>query len=165
MQTICAQMTAREFLVDNFNITDDLLGKQMVEAQNKSKSGLEIVTSMVKVFKPKPTNSNIGDVIKKEAEHRSATKTAGEEQKLNAKQAVLAADQQQATEKLARARNIAEQLRITDSQEKELARQKDKLKAEKERAEIRHDMDRARAKKEADVTNTLAEAKKKRKNP
>ena len=163
MQTICAQMTAREFLVDNFNITDDLLGKQMVEAQKKSKSGLEIVTSMVKVFKPKPTNSNIGDVIKKEAEHRSATKTAGEEQKLNAKQAVLAADQQQATEKLARARNIAEQLRITDSQEKELARQKDKLKAEKERAEIRHDMDRARAKKEADVTNTLAEAKKKEK--
>ncbi len=163
MQTICAQMTAREFLVDNFNITDDLLGKQMVEAQNKSKSGLEIVTSMVKVFKPKPTNSNIGDVIKKEAEHRSATKTAGEEQKLNAKQAVLAADQQQATEKLARARNIAEQLRITDSQEKELARQKDKLNAEKERAEIRHEMDRAQAKKEADVTNTLAEARKKEK--
>jgi len=163
MQTICAQMTAREFLVDNFNITDDLLGKQMVEAQKKSKSGLEIVTSMVKVFKPKPTNSNIGDVIKKEAEHRSATKTAGEEQKLNAKQAVLAADQQQATEKLARARNIAEQLRITDSQETELTRQKNKLNAEKERQAIQHEMDRAKAKKEADVINTLATARKKEK--
>ena len=160
MQTICAQMTAREFLVDNFNITDDLLGKQMVEAQKKSKSGLEIVTSMVKVFKPKPTNSNIGDVIKKEAEHRSATKTAGEEQKLNAKQAVLAADKQQATEKLARARNIAEQLRITDSQETELARQKNKLNAEKERAEIRHTMDRAEAQKQADIRRIAAEADK-----
>lgn len=163
MQTICAQMTAREFLVDNFNITDDLLGKEMVAAQYKSNSGLEIIESKVKVFKPKPTNSNIGDVIKMEAEHRSAAKTADEKRKLDAKLASLAADQLTATEKLARARNIAEQLRITDSQETELARQKNKLNAEKERAEIKHEMDRAAAKKEADVTNTLATARKKEK--
>jgi hypothetical protein len=163
MQSICAEMTAREFLVDKFTDIDDLLYDALVEAQTKAKSGLKIEPGKVKVFKPVPTNSNIGDVIKMEAEHRQSTRTADEEQKLNAKQAVLAADKQQATEKLARLRNIAEQLRRTDSQEKELARQKDKLNAEKERAEIRHEMDRAQAKKEADVTNTLAEARKKEK--
>jgi len=163
MQSICAEMTAREFLVDKFTDIDDLLYDALVEAQTKAKSGLKIEPGKVKVFKPVPTNSNIGDVIKMEAEHRQSTRTADEEQKLNAKQAVLAADKQQATEKLARARNIAEQLRRTDSQEKELARQKDKLNAEKERAEIRHEMDRAQAKKEADVSNTLAEARKKEK--
>ena len=163
MQSICSEMTAREFLVDKFTDIDDLLYDALVEAQTKAKSGLKIEPGKVKVFKPVPTNSNIGDVIKMEAEHRQSTRTADEEQKLNAKQAVLAADKQQATEKLARARNIAEQLRRTDSQEKELARQKDKLNAEKERAEIRHAMDRAAAKKEADVTNTLAEARKKEK--
>jgi hypothetical protein len=160
MQTICAQMTAREFLITKINITDDLLCKAMVEAQNKSNSGLEILQSKVKVFKPKPTNSNIGDVIKMEAEHRSAAKTADEKRKLDAKLASLAADKQVSTEKLARARNIAEQLRITDSQETELARQKKKLNAEKERAEIRHAMDRAAAKKEADVKVIAAKADK-----
>lgn len=163
MQSICAEMTAREFLVDKFTDIDDLLYEALVEAQTKAKSGLKIEPGKVKVFKPVPTNSNIADIIKKEAEHRQSTRTADEEQKLNAKQAVLAADKQQATEKLARLRNIAEQLRRTDSQEKELARQKNKLEAEKERAEIRHAMDRANAKKEADVSNTLAEAKKKEK--
>ena len=160
MQSICAEMTAREFLVDKFTDIDDLLYDALVEAQTKAKSGLKIEPGKVKVFKPVPTNSNIGDVIKMEAEHRQSTRTADEEQKLNAKQAVLAADKQQATEKLARLRNIAEQLRRTDSQEKELARQKDKLNAEKERAEIRHAMDRAAATKEADVRRIAAKADK-----
>tara|TARA_B110000908_G_scaffold171119_1_gene232776 strand:+ start:1241 stop:2245 length:1005 start_codon:yes stop_codon:yes gene_type:complete len=163
MQSICADMTAREFLVDKFTDIDDLLYAALVEAQTKAKSGLKIEPGKVKVFKPVPTNSNIADIIKKEAEHRQSTRTADEEQKLNAKQAVLAKEKQAAEEDLARARNIAEQLRRTDSQKTELERQKDKLNAEKERAEIRHEMDRAAAKKEADVTNTLAEAKKKEK--
>ena len=60
---------------------------------------------------------------------------------------------QQAIEKLARARNIAEQLRITDSQEKELARKLKLLEAEKERQAIQHEMDRAKSRKEADVSN------------
>ena len=163
MQTICSQMTAREFLVDSFNITDDLLFEALVEAQITAKSGLWIVPGKVKVFKPEPTNSNIADIIKMEAEHQQSTRTADEKQKLNAKEAVLAKEKQEANEVLARGRNKAEQQRISDSQETELARQKDKLNAEKERAEIRHDMDRAKAKKEADVTNTLATAKKKEK--
>lgn len=160
MQTICAQMTAREFLITKINIIDDLLCKQMVEAQNKSNSGLEILESKVKVFRPRPTNSNIGDVIKMEAEHRSAALTADERQKLDAKLASLASDKQKAVEKLARARNIAEQLRITDSQETELKREKDKLNAEKERAEIRHEMDKAKAEKEAAVKLIKATADK-----
>ena len=162
-QSICAEMTAREFLVDKFTDIDDLLYEALVEAQKKAKSGLMIVPGKVKVFKPVPTNSNIGDIIKMEAEHRQSTRTADEKQKLNAKEAILAKEKQAAEEELARARNIAEQLRRTDSQKTELERQKDKLNAEKERAEIRHDMDRAQANKEADVTNTLAEAKKKEK--
>lgn len=160
MQTICAQMTAREFLITKINITDDLLCKQMVEAQNKSKSGLEIVEGMVKVFRPRPTNSNIGDVIKMEAEHRSAALTADEKRKLDAKLASLAADKQRADEKLARARNIAEQLRITDSQETELKREKNKLNAEKERAEISNEMDKAKAAKDAAVKLIEATANK-----
>lgn len=160
MQTICAQMTAREFLITKINITDDLLCKSMVEAQNKSNSGLEILESKVKVFRPRPTNSNIGDVIKMEAEHRSAALTADEKRKLDAKLASLASDKQKAVEKLARARNIAEQLRITDSQETELKREKEKLNAEKERAEIRHEMDKAKAEKEAAVKLIKATADK-----
>lgn len=163
IQSICAEMTAREFLVDKFTDIDDLLYEALIEAQKKAKSGLKIVPGKVKVFKPEPTNSNIADIIKKEAEHRQSTRTADEEQKLNKKMAVLTKEKQAAEEELARARNIAEQLRRTDSQKTELERQKDKLNAEKERAEIRHEMDRAQAKKEADVTNTLAEARKKEK--
>jgi len=163
MQSICAKMTAREFLVDKFTDNDELLGELLEEAQKKAKSGLLIVLSKVKVFRPVPTNSDIGNIIKKEAEFRQSTRTAGVEQKLNAKQAELLIDKQAAEEELARARNIAEQLRRTDSQKTELERQKNKLKAEKERAEIQHDMDRAQAEKEADVSNTLAEARKKEK--
>ena len=163
MQAICAEMTARQFLVDKFTDIDDLLYDALVEAQTKAKSGLKIEQGKVKVFKPVPTNSNIGDIIKMEAVHRQATRTAGEKQKLNAKQAVLAKEKQAAEEELARERNIAEQQRISDSQVTELTRQKNKLNAEKERAEIRHEMDRAQADKEADVTNTLAEARKKEK--
>lgn len=163
MQSICAEMTAREFLVDKFTDIDDLLYEALVEAQTKAKSGLKIVPGKVKVFKPEPTNSNIADIIKKEAEHRQSTRTADEEQKLNKKMAVLAKEKQDAEEELARARNKAEQQRISDSQETELTRQKNKLNAEKERAEIRHAMDLAKAKKEADVINTLATARKKEK--
>jgi len=163
MQSICAEMTAREFLVDKFTDIDDLLYAALDKAQINSKSGLRIVPGKVKVFKPIPTNSNIADIIKMEAVHRQATRTAGEEQKLNAKQAVLAKEKQAAEEELARERNIAEQQRISDSQVTDLTRQKNKLNAEKERTEIRHEMDRAQAKKEADVTNTLAEARKKEK--
>ena len=163
IQSICAEMTAREFLVDKFTDIDDLLYEALVEAQTKAKSGLKIVPGKVKVFKPEPTNSNIADIIKMEAEHRQSTRTADEKQKLNAKEAILAKEKQAAEEELARARNKAEQQRISDSQETELTRQKNKLNAEKERAEIRHEMDRAQAKKEADVTNTLAEARKKEK--
>jgi hypothetical protein len=163
MQSICAEMTAREFLVDKFTDIDDLLYAALVEAQTKAKSGLKIEPGKVKVFKPVPTNSNIADIIKMEAEHRQSTRTADEKQKLNAKEAVLAKEKQAAEEELARARNIAEQLRRTDSQETELARKLKLLEAEKERQAIQHEMDRAKAKKEADVTNTLAEARKKEK--
>lgn len=163
MQSICADMTAREFLVTKFTKIDDLLYAALVKAQLDSKSGLRIVPGKVKVFKPIPTNSKIADIIKMEAEHQQSTRTADEEQKLNAKQAILTQEKQAAEEKLARARNIAEQLRRTDSQKTELERLQDKLNAEKQRAEIRHEMDRAQAKKEADVTNTLAEARKKEK--
>jgi len=163
MQSICAEMTAREFLVDKFTDIDDLLYEALVEAQKKAKSGLMIVPGKVKVFKPEPTNSNIADIIKKEAEHRQSTRTADEEQKLNKKMAVLTKEKHAAEEELARARNKAEQQRISDSQETELTRQKNKLNAEKERAEIRHAMDLSKAKKEADVINTLATARKKEK--
>ena len=160
IQSICAEMTAREFLVDKFTDIDDLLYEALIEAQTKAKSGLKIVPGKVKVFKPEPTNSNIGDIIKKEAEHRQSTRTADEEQKLNKKMAVLTKEKQAAEEELARARNKAEQQRISDSQETELTRQKNKLNAEKERAEIRHEMDRAAAKKEADVRRIAAKADK-----
>ena len=163
MQSICAEMTARQFLVDKFTDIDDLLYDALVEAQTKAKSGLKIEPGKVKVFKPVPTNSNIADIIKMEAVHRQATRTAGEKQKLNAKQAVLAKEKQAAEEERARARNIGEQQRISDSQVTDLTRQKNKLNAEKERQAIQHEMDRAQAKKEADVSNTLAEAKKKEK--
>ena len=160
IQSICAEMTAREFLVDKFTDIDDLLYEALIEAQTKAKSGLKIVPGKVKVFKPEPTNSNIADIIKKEAEHRQSTRTADEEQKLNKKMAVLTKEKQAAEEELARARNIAEQLRRTDSQKTELERQKNKLNAERERAEIRHAMDRAAAKKEADVRRIAAKADK-----
>lgn len=160
IQSICAEMTAREFLVDKFTDIDDLLYEALVEAQTKAKSGLKIVPGKVKVFKPEPTNSNIADIIKKEAEHRQSTRTADEEQKLNKKMAVLTKEKQAAEEELARARNKAEQQRISDSQETELTRQKNKLNAEKERAEIRHAMDRAAATKEADVRRIAAKADK-----
>ena len=74
--------------------------------------------------------------------------------------AVLTKEKQAAEEELARARNKAEQQRISDSQETELTRQKNKLNAEKERAEIRHAMDRAAATKEADVRRIAAKADK-----
>ena len=163
MQSICAEMTAREFLVDKFTTIDDLLYDALFKAQTNAKSGLKIIPGKVKVFKPVPTNSDIADIIKKEAEHRQSTRTADEKQKLNAKEAILAKEKQAANDELARARNKAEQQRISDSQETDLGRKKRLIEAQKERQAIEHEMDRAKAKKEADVTLTLAEAKKKEK--
>ena len=160
MQSICAEMTAREFLVDKFTDIDDLLYAALVEAQVKAKSGLLIVPGKVKVFKPQPTNSDIANIIKKEAEHRQSTKTADEKQKLDKKMAALAAAKQAADDQLARDRNKAEQQRISDSQETELARKKRLIEAEKERQAIQHEMDRAKAKKEADIKVMSAKADK-----
>ena len=161
MQSICAEMTAREFLVDLFTTIDDLLYATLVAAQIKAKSGLLIIEGQVKVFKQQPTNSDIANIIKKEAEHQQSTKTAHEQQKLDKKMAALAAAKQAADDQLARDRNKAEQQRISDSQETELARKKRLIEAEKERQGIQHEMDRAKAKKEADIKVTAAEADKK----
>ena len=149
MQSICAKMTAREFLVDRFTQVDDLLYADLVEAQLAADSGLLIVPGKVKVFKPIPTNSDIANIIKKEAEHRQSTRTADEQQKLNKKMASLAAASQEAEQQLARDRNKAEQQRITDSQE-----------AEKERMTIQHEMDIAKSKKDNDIIIAKAKAEK-----
>jgi len=149
MQSICAKMTAREFLVDRFTQVDDLLYADLVEAQLAADSGLLIVPGKVKVFKPIPTNSDIANIIKKEAEHRQSTRTADEQQKLNKKMASLAAASQEAEQQLARDRNKAEQQRITDSQE-----------AEKERMSIQHEMDIAKSKKDNDIIIAKAKAEK-----
>ena len=160
MQNICAKMTAREFLVDRFTKIDDLLYDDLVAAQLASESGLLIVAGKVKVFKPIPTNSDIANIIKKEAEHRQSTRTADEQQKLNKKMAALASATQEADQQLARDRNIAEQLRITDSQETELERKKRLIEAEKERQDIVHEMDRAKSKKDNDIIIAKAMAEK-----
>ena len=160
MQNICAKMTAREFLVDRFTKIDDLLYDDLVAAQLASQSGLLIVAGKVKVFKPIPTNSDIANIIKKEAEHRQSTRTADEQQKLNKKMAALASATQEAEQQLARDRNIAEQLRITDSQETELERKKRLIEAEKERQDIVHEMDRAKSKKDNDILIAKAMAEK-----
>jgi len=160
MQNICAKMTAREFLVDRFTQVDDLLYADLVEAQLTADSGLQIVAGKVKVFKPIPTNSDIANIIKKEAEHRQSTRTADEQQKLNKKMAALASATQEAKEQLARDRNIAEQLRITDSQETEIERKKRLIEAEQERQNIVHEMDRAKSKKDNDILIAKAKAKK-----
>lgn len=160
MQNICAKMTAREFLVDRFTQVDDLLYADLVAAQLTADSGLLIVAGKVKVFKPIPTNSDIANIIKKEAEHRQSTRTADEQQKLNKKMAALASATQEAEQQLARDRNIAEQLRITDSQETELERKKRLIEAEKERQDIVHEMDRAKSKKDNDILIAKAMADK-----
>tara|TARA_B110000879_G_C11144656_1_gene501841 strand:+ start:740 stop:1753 length:1014 start_codon:yes stop_codon:yes gene_type:complete len=160
MQSIAANMTAREFLVDKFTDIDDLMYIDLVKAQITAESGLLIVEGKVKVFKPTPTNSNIADIIKMEAEHQQSIRTADEKQKLDKKMSTLANEKQKAADELTRASNIAEQLRKSDSQGTELERQKAKLNAEKELAEIRHEMDRAKAKKEADIVIMAATADK-----
>ena len=160
MQGICAEKTAREFLLDNFNENDELLGDKLEEAQIRGKSGLIIHKDQVKVFRPVATNSDIENSIKMEAEHLQSTLTAHEKQQLNKKMAILDKDKQKANDELSRARNIADQLRKTDTQETELAREKIKLKAEKERAEIRHEMDKSAAAKEAAVKVIKATANK-----
>ena len=160
MQNICAKMTAREFLVDRFTQVDDLLYADLVAAQLVADSGLLIVEGKVKVFKPIPTNSDIANIIKKEAEHRQSTRTADEQMKLNKKMAALASATQEAEEQLARERNKAEQQRITDSQKTELEREKRLIKAEQERQNIVHEMDRAKSKKDNDILIAKAMAEK-----
>jgi hypothetical protein len=160
MQSICAKMTAREFLVDRFTEVDDLLYADLVAAQLVADSGLLIVEGKVKVFKPIPTNSDIANIIKKEAEHRQSTRTADEQMKLNKKMAALASATQEADEQLARDRNKAEQQRITDSQKTELEREKRLIKAEQERQNIVHEMERAKSKKDNDILIAKAMAEK-----
>ena len=83
MQSICANMTAREFYINDFDILDDLLKAKLVDAQkarNDPDDGgtllrpaiCRIVEGKVKVFKPVPINSNIDELIRKEAEHQQA---------------------------------------------------------------------------------------------
>lgn len=160
MQSICADMTAREFLVDKFTQIDDMLYTALVNAQIEAKSGLLIIKGKVKVFKPVPTNSDIANIIVKEAEHRQSIRTADEQQKLDKKNAELAAAVQKASEQLNRDRNKAEQQRITDSQETEIARKKRIIEAKKERQAIQHEIDRAAAAKENDIKISTAAADK-----
>ena len=147
IQDICANMTARQFLSDKYTLIDDLVETSLTKQQKIASSGLEILKGKVKIYKPVPTNSDIADIIKKEAEHRQSARTADEKQKLNKKEAELAAAKQEAAEKLARERNRADEQRKTDS-----------IEAEKIRQEIQHSMDRARAYKESNVTMIAARA-------
>lgn len=148
IQDICANMTARQFLSDKYTLIDDLVEKQLKKHQVIAKSCLEILPGKVKIYKPVPTNSDIADIIKKEAEHRQSARTAVEKQKLNKKQAELAAAKQEAEEQLARERNRAIEQRKTDS-----------IEAEKIRQQIQHEMDTARAYKEYNVTTIAAKAR------
>ena len=160
MQSICAEMTAREFLVDKFTTIDDLLYDLLVKAQVKAKSGLIIIEGKVKVFKPQPTNSDIADIIKKEAEHRQSIRTADEKQKLNKKMASLKSEELAAENQRERDRNKAEQQRMSDSQEAELGRKKRLIEAVKEREAIQHEIDIAKEEKNAKVKEIASEAEK-----
>jgi hypothetical protein len=160
MQSICAEMTAREFLVDKFTTIDDLLYDLLVKAQVKSKSGLVIIEGKVKVFKPQPTNSDIADIIKKEAEHRQSIRTADEKQKLNKKMASLKSEELAAENQRERDRNKAEQQRMSDSQEAELGRKKRLIEATKEREAIQHEIDIAKEEKNAKVKEIASESEK-----
>jgi hypothetical protein len=164
MQSRCAEHSSREWLVENFTSHDENLHGDLVESQLAANSGLRIIKGKTKVYKMQPLNSDIDKTIQQEAEHRAKAKTAGEEKKLNDKLAELAAAQQVNTDALERNRTKAIEQRKSDSQETELERQKRKLLAEKQRQEIRHQMDCSKAQKEANVTltnaNAAAEAKK-----
>lgn len=160
MQSICANMTAREFLVDKFTIVDNMLGDILAKAQVKAKSGLIIDLDKVKVFKPEPTNSDIGSIIKKEAEHRQSIRTADEKQKLNKKIASLRSDELAAENQRERDTNKAEQQRISDSQEAELGRKKRLIEATKERDAIQHEINIAKSKADSTVKEIASEAEK-----
>jgi hypothetical protein len=158
MQSICADMTAREFLVDKFTQIDDMLYTALVDAQVKAKSGLLIIKGKVKVFKPVPTNSDIANIIKKEAEHRQSTRTAGEQQKLDKKMAELSAAKQEAEDELSRSRNKAVEHRLADTQSSELERAEAKLRAEQVHQTIQHEMKLATAMTEASQQTIAANA-------
>jgi hypothetical protein len=158
MQSRCAEHSSREWLVDNFTSHDENLHGDLVEAQVTANSGLRIIKGKTKVYKMQPLNSDIGKTIQQEAEHRAKAKTAGEEKKLNQKLAELAAAQQANKDALERNHTKAIEQRKTDTQQTELERQKRQLLAEKERQEIRHQMDRAKARKDADIMLTNAKA-------
>lgn len=168
MQSICANMTAREFYVDNFDILDDLLEAKLVDAQKprfdkdgtmtRPATGIRIVEGKVKVFKPQPINSNIDELIKKEAEHQQAVRTAKEERKVDAAVAENLAARQSAELDRERERNQQIEQRKTDTLRAELERAQAELEAEKKRLETQLEMERARAQKDANVTLTTAKA-------
>ena len=158
LQSRCAEMTAREWMVDNYTSIDDFLFEDLAKAQLVAKSGLRIVPGKVKVFKPVPTNSDIDKTIKKEAEHLASIKTATEKKKLDEKNAELAAAIQVAQDAIERNIAKAREQRITDTQETDIARKKRTIEAEQEREEIRHAMDRSAARNKANVTLTFAKA-------
>jgi hypothetical protein len=172
MQSICANMTAREFYVDQFDILDDLLEEKLVQGQMaqydddpehgtimiRPPTGIQIVKGKVKVFKPKPINSNIDELIKKEAEHQQAVRTAKEQKKVDAAHAENLAAQQMAEHSRERARNQQDEQRHTDTQQAELERAIAKLQAEQQRMELLHAMELAEAAKDANVTVTRAQA-------
>jgi len=126
----------------------------------KAKSGLIIDLDKVKVFKPEPTNSDIGSIIKKEAEHRQSIRTADEKQKLNKKIASLTSDELAAENQRERDTNKAEQQRISDSQEAELGRKKRLIEAIKEREAIQHEINIAKSKADSTVKEIASEAEK-----
>ena len=170
MQTICANMTAREFYVDKFDILDDLLEAKLIDAQKaqydptdgqmvRPPTGIRIVKGKVKVFKPKPINSNIDELIKMEAEHQQAVRTAKEERKVDAALAENLKAKQTAELDRERERNQQLEQRKMDTLQAELERAQAQLEAEKKRLEMQLEMERARASKDANVTLTAAKAK------
>lgn len=122
-------------------------------------TGIRIVQGKVKVFKPKPLNSNIDELIKAEAEHKQAVRTAQEQRKVDAVIAENAMLKQTAELERERARNMQEEQRRTDTQNAELERALAQLQADQQRLKLRNQMEEAVAAKDANVTLTAAQAK------
>ena len=147
---------------------DDLLEERLVEGQKalydsdgtliRPATGVQILKGKVKVFKPKPINSNVDELIKKEAEHRQAVRTAIEERKVDQALADNMAAKQKAELERDRARNQQAEQRHTDTQRAELERAQAKLDAEQKRLETQIQMQYAEAARDANVTLTLADA-------
>ena len=168
MQSICANMTAREFYVDKFDILDDLLEERLVEGQNaihaadgtlvRPATGIQIIEGKVKVFKPKPVNSDIDELIKKEAEYRQAVRTAVEERKVDQAVNDNMAARQKAELERERFRNQEAEQRRSDTQQAELERAQAKLNAEHKRLETQLLMEVTRAEGQANVILVQAQA-------